>query len=370
MNERKIKILFAIGRLSVGGAEKLLVRQLAALSHEQFDPRLITLFPENKDSLADRVVIDRCFGARSLFDIRAGIGLYRYLHREHFDVVVTSLFSANLLVRLIAILCGVPAIIAYEHNVYPDKHPWQIFVDRLLARRTRAIITDSEAARDFTAKQERIPFDTFVMLYIPPLLEEPSRSAADVRAELRIPNEATVILTVSRLVEEKGHVYLIDAVRRVLAAHADVFLVIVGWGPLEGLLKERVREFRLGDRVRIPGRMDIKDVLPIADLYIEPAVSTDLPVAVMEAMSVGKAVIATDISEIPVFIEDMRTGLLVPPKDAPRMAEAIERLLADRELRARLGRQAQERVQSFSLQEYMRAFEGLVVSLVDESHAR
>ena len=118
---KKIKILFAIGRFSVGGAEKLLVHQLSALNKERFTPSLITLFDEQKDTFADRVHIDECFQFRFVLDVRAFLKLYRYLRREKFDVVVTSLFSANLLVRIAAVFAKVLTIISYEHNIYPNK---------------------------------------------------------------------------------------------------------------------------------------------------------------------------------------------------------------------------------------------------------
>jgi len=361
---KRIKVLFAIGRMSVGGAEKLLVYQLRTLS-SAFDPRVITLFPEQKDSLANDVRIDKCFRFRSAFDIFALAHLYLYLRRERFDAVVTSLFSANLLVRITAILARVPVIISYEHNIYPQKHRWQIFMDRFLARFTDLIITDSEAARVFTARQERIPLEKFKTMYISPLLEGTPKDARTVRRELGVPENATVVLTVSRLIGDKGHRYLIDAAREVLSAQKNVYFVIVGWGPEGGPLKEQIARYGVGDKVKLPGRMDIRDVLPISDIYVDPAVSTDLPIAVMEAMREKRAIVATNIAEIPVFIEHNVTGLLVEPKDVSGLSRALTTLLSDATLRTRLGEAASRRVEKFSLKEYMREFEKLIVDLYD-----
>ena len=105
-----------------------------------------------------------------------------------------------------------------------------------------------------------------------------------VRQELKIPEDAKVVLTVSRLVEEKGHKYLIEAAKKVLEKFPDTYFVIVGWGPLENSLKSQVRSLKLEDRVLLPGKMDIRDVLPLADVYVDPAVWTDLPIAIMEAL--------------------------------------------------------------------------------------
>jgi len=120
------------------------------------------------------------------------------MRKEKFDVVVASLFSANLIVRMIAVLIRVPVIISYEHNLYPNKHRWQIWMDWLLAKWTDNIIVDSEAVRVFTAKQEKISIEKFVTMYIPPLLNMTgARDSGVVRKELGIRGGAKIILTVN-----------------------------------------------------------------------------------------------------------------------------------------------------------------------------
>lgn len=365
LSEKRLKILFAIPRFSVGGAEKLLVHQLSALG-TQFEPSLITLFDEQKDTLADKVRIDRNFHFRSTWDISAFFHLVSYLRKEQFDVVVTSLFSANLLVRSAAILARVPVIVSYEHNIYPNKRRWQILMDKLLSFWTARVIVDSGAARTFTARQENIPLEKFVTLFIPPLLErrEP-RDAHAMKKELGIPDGCPVVLTVSRLVDDKGHTYLIDAAKNVIRRHPDAYFLIVGWGPLDKELCAQAEKLGIARRVGFPGRLDIQDVLPLADIYVDPAVSTDLPVAIMEAMRAGKPIVSTNIGDIPVFIEHGITGLIAEPRDSSMFAKHIETLLSDSALCTRLGDAAQERVKKYSLPEYMKSFEALIMELYE-----
>ncbi|MBI2610937.1 glycosyltransferase [Candidatus Kaiserbacteria bacterium] len=362
MSER-VKILFAVPRMSVGGAEKLLVQQMRTLNRERFVPTLVTLFTEQEDSLAASVEIDRCFGFRSTLDIIRLPTLVAYLKRERFDVVVTHLFSANLLVRIAAILARVPVIVSYEHNIYPEKRRWQIFMDRFLARWTQVIITDSKAASRFTASQERIPLEKFRTMYIPPLLEGKPRDIRTVRSELGIPEKARVVLTVSRLVSDKGHTCLIEAAKSVLTKYPDAVFLLVGWGPLKDPLLSQARELGIARSIFLPGRLDIQDVLPLADVYVDPSVSTDLPIAIMEAMGEGKAIVATAVGDVPVFIENGKTGLCVPPRDPHKLAGAIDKLLSDRALAVRFGEAAKNRVEKYSLSEYMRVFEKLLLEL-------
>lgn len=376
MNTGKIKILFAIGRLSVGGAEKLLVRQLPAVDHQKFEPYLLTLFSEKPDSFEKEVRLEarrwKKLNFRSLLDLVSWRQLFQFLKKEKFYVVVTSLFSANLIVRAAAILLRVPMIISFEQNLYPDKHRWQIWADWLLAKWTDKIIASSETVRRFTAGQERIPIEKFLTMYIPPLLEmEKARNPDLVRKELGIPAGAKIILTVSRLVEEKGHRYLVEAAKKVLKEFPDVYFVIVGWGPLEESLKSMVNTSLPAGRqemsnVILPGRMDIRDVLPLADIYIEPAVMTDLPIAIMEAMRLEKPIVSTNIGEIPVFVRDNESGFLVEPKDPSALAEKIIHLLKNEGLREKFGSAAQKIVSRYSLEEYEKNFEDLILKIYSD----
>ena len=367
MNERRVKILFAIPRFSVGGAEKLLVHQLRALNHKHFAPTLITLFEEQNETLAGEAAIDRCFAFQSTLDITRLPSLFKYMRRGNFDVVVTHLFSANLLVRIVAVLSGVRVIVSYEHNIYPNKRAWQIFMDWLLSKWTDRIIVDSDAARIFTAKQENIPLEKFVTLYIPPLLERRAPKApAQIRRELRIPEGHRVVLTVSRLVSDKGHTNLIDAAMSVLLSQPETVFLLVGWGPLQEALAEQAKRLGISDKVLLPGRLDIEDVLPLADVYVDPAVSTDLPVAIMEAMREGKPIVATRVGDIPAFIEHGVTGLLADPRDSDTLARHIATLLDDKEQAARMGNAARTRVAKYSLSEYMKTFEVLILSLYEQ----
>ncbi len=366
---KKIKILFAIGRLSVGGAEKLLVKQLPVMDGRKFDAYLLTLFPEQKESFAGEIKLSpnhwKKFNFRSPFDIFSWLDLFLFLRKEKFDAVATSLFSANLIVRFLAILLRTPVIISYEQNLYPDKHRWQIWTDWLLAKWTDKIIASSEAVRKFTSEQEKIPIEKILTMHIPPLLDMEKAEDSDlVRKELGIPPAAQIILTVSRLVEEKGHRYLIEAAKKVLIKFPDVYFVIVGWGHLESELKNQIARLGIESQVFLPGRMDIRDILPLADIYVEPAVMTDLPIAIMEALRLGKPIVATNIGEIPVFVQDNKTGFLVKPADPSALAEKITQLLKEEDLRIKFGNASEQLVRNYSLGEYERRFENLIINFL------
>ena len=357
-----MKILFAIGRLSAGGAEKLLIHQLRVIDKNKFEPYLLTLFPEQEESFSQGVTLGSQYWKkldfRSLLDFRGWLALFWFLKKQKFDAVITSLFSANLIVRLAAIATGIPKIISYEHNLYPDKRRWQIWADRFLANWTRKIIVDAESVKKFTAEQEKIPLDKFQVLYHPPLIfEGPADSEKEFRDKFRIPAGAKIILTVSRLVEEKGHAYLIEAAKKVLDKHPNTYFLLVGWGPLEKSLRSQVSNLKLENKIILPGRMDIKDILPYADIYVEPAITVDIGIALLEAMKEGKPAVASAVGEIPVFIKDGENGFLVNPGDSDLLAKRISQLLVSEELRKKFGENSKKIINSYTIEGYMSSFE-------------
>ncbi|MDP3645603.1 MAG: glycosyltransferase [bacterium] len=363
----KIKILFAIHRFSVGGAEKFLIHHLREIDRKKYDVTVVTIFDEKKKeetSCADQTHIDHCFYARSTWDIRAFLQIFSFVRRENYDVVVTHLFIANLLTRLAAILAGTHTIISYEHNIYPNKRYWQIIADKILSLFTDTIIVDSDAAKTFTAKQEWIPLSKFLTIIIPPLLDNKERRTREqVLSDLGIPNDSLVVVTVSRLVIDKGHTYLVAAAPAVIAQHTNAYFLVGGWGPLKDDLEAQVQKLGVGAHVKLLGKVDGQEFLTLADVYVDPSISTDLPIGIMEAMREGKAIVATTVGEIPTFIQNEKTGLVVPPANPHALAEAISRMLEDGEMRKRYGAAAKEKCAEYSLENYMRTFDALIEDL-------
>lgn len=366
---KKIKILFSIGRLSVGGAEKLLMYKLKHLNTDRFEPYLLTLFPETQESLADLLPISPSLwhhaNFRGTFDVTAFFRLWSWLRAEQFDVVVTELFSANFLVRFAALwMRSRPTLISYEHNLYPDKSRWQIYTDRFLSRFTARIIVDASSAKTFTAKQERISEAKFVVQYHPPLIfDGPALSRERLFQKFNIPADAKIVLTVSRLVPEKGHEYLMRAASEVIKKYPHAYFLIVGWGTLLEHLKTVNSELKTEKNIILAGRMDIKDVLPYADIYVEPALHVDIGIATLEAMKLGKPIVSTNVGDMSVFVQENKNGFLVPSHDASALAERIDAILSQPILQSRMGEYSAKIVAQYTIAAYTQAFESLVIDV-------
>ncbi|HEU0295009.1 MAG TPA: glycosyltransferase [Anaerolineales bacterium] len=162
-----------------------------------------------------------------------------------------------------------------------------------------------------------------------------------------------MILCVGTLHEVKGQAYLIEACRQLRERGLNFECHFVGDGPDKKSLTELVEQAGLSDKVRFHGRLtrdEIARLLLDADVLTAPSIPTHdgrregIPVVLMEALGSGVPVIASNLSGIPELVNDQLTGLLVPPRDATSLADALERYLKDPELRRRLGCAGREKV--------------------------
>ncbi len=163
---------------------------------------------------------------------------------------------------------------------------------------------------------------------------------------------AIELAAVGRLVCKKGFEQLIRACRR-LRHKLDVHCTIAGDGPMKSELSSLVSDLQLNDHVSLIGHVphaDITNVYANADLLIVPSIIAPggdrdgLPNVILEAMATGVPVVASKLSGIPEAVQDEETGLLVPPGNDAQLAEAIERMVDDRELRRRCIDAARETV--------------------------
>jgi glycosyltransferase involved in cell wall biosynthesis len=162
-----------------------------------------------------------------------------------------------------------------------------------------------------------------------------------------------MVLCIGTLHEVKGQAYLIEACRTLEDRRIDFVCHFVGDGPDKQSLTGLAEQSGLSKKIRFHGRLtrdEIARLLLDADVLAAPSVPTrdgrreGIPVVLMEAMGSGVPVIASNISGIPELVKDKSTGLLVPPRDATSLADALECYFRDPDLRQRLGRAARETV--------------------------
>jgi glycosyltransferase involved in cell wall biosynthesis len=165
---------------------------------------------------------------------------------------------------------------------------------------------------------------------------------------VEIPNQETrdegFILSLGRIVHTKGLEYLLQAMRKV-----DGKLILAGAGPELKRMKKLSEQYRLKDKVEMLGRVSEEkknELFASCSIFVMPSLFESYGIAAMEAMSFGKAVIATNVGGLPEVVDDC--GILVPPRDPVALVKAMNSLLADPTRRKELGRLARERAALYS----------------------
>jgi glycosyltransferase involved in cell wall biosynthesis len=182
------------------------------------------------------------------------------------------------------------------------------------------------------------------------------------RKELGFSRRDVLVGMVGRLEPDKGHDILIEAASRL--KRRGVHFALAGQGSLEPLLKEQVRSLGLEDQFTLLGfRSDIQEVLKLFDIVTLPSLHEGLPNAILEAMAVGKPVVATDVGGIGEAVVHQETGLLIRPGSVESLEKGLSALIDDASLRKAMGEAGRLRMEEvFSLEKQVQAFERLLAS--------
>jgi glycosyltransferase involved in cell wall biosynthesis len=154
-------------------------------------------------------------------------------------------------------------------------------------------------------------------------------------------------LAVGSLLERKGHVYLVEACRILERKRVNYQCTIVGDGPQRHELEKRIQKYGLGSRIILAGSVpheDIQSYYEKADVFVLPSLNEGIPVVLMEAMSKGLPVIATNITGVPELVKNDVDGILVAPGNSVELAEAMMKVSKDTGLQKYLGARARERI--------------------------
>jgi L-malate glycosyltransferase len=160
----------------------------------------------------------------------------------------------------------------------------------------------------------------------------------DIHSAFFLPHGSPVVGNVAALVPHKGQRHLIEAAHLAVQRVPDLRFVILGEGELRDALERQVREHHLEKHVLLPGfRADVMGCIKAFEVFAMSSVTEGLGTSLLDAMACSRAIVATTAGGIPEVVSDGETGLLVPPRDAPAMADAVVRLAGNPALRQQMG---------------------------------
>lgn len=293
-------------------------------------------------------------------DLLAWWQLVCLMRQRDYDIVHTHNSKAGFLGRLAAIVAPVPIIVhtihgfAFHEYERPLRRQLFIWLERFAGHFTDRLITISEPLKQWGLGLRIGRPEKYVTIYSGIEIEK-FRVNIDIqqkKAELGIGPEDKVVGVVAKLWEGKGHRCILQAAQGVVKRRPNVKFLFVG----EGILKEKLQllthQLGLDEKVIFTGfRTDIPELTAIFDIAVLASFFEGLGRVLLEAMALGKPVVASRVGGIVDVVDDGKTGILVPAQDAPALANALITLLLDAGLRMRMGKAARAKIDAkFSAQ--------------------
>lgn len=271
----------------------------------------------------------------------AVIRLARQLRSERIEILQTHHFDASVVGVLAACLARTPVTVVTRH--YMDENwligtRFHVALDRWMARMADCVVVPSHAVRNHMISRERLNGDNIEVIYYGFDFEALCATDEDrrhVRAEFGFGSEF-VIGCVGRFFKNKGHIYLLSALRDLAGEIPDIRLLLLGSGD-RAAIEAMIRDQGLEDRVVFAGyRKDVPACMRAMDVVVLPSLSESFGQVLVEAMAVDTPVVATDVGGVPEIVINYETGILIPPADPTAITRAVLELYHNPELRQRV----------------------------------
>ncbi|MFC1570496.1 glycosyltransferase family 4 protein [Candidatus Omnitrophota bacterium] len=342
----RIKILHAITRLDRGGSSENTLLSAIGLVEKGYEVTI--LFGETAEAdvpllkKAEEVGVDFILeedlvrNIHPVQDMAAFFDILRFLKRNKFDIVHAHSSKAGFICRIAAKLAGIKKIVYTPHGHvfygYFGRGLTRLilFVEAMTAHITDKIIglTPAECEEwlsfgvgrkeQYTSIPSGVDFD---------LVYGHDPDERDLREELGIPKDKPLVGSVGRFVDIKGYEYFIMAAAELAKKRSDVCFILAGDGPLRERYNDMIRAENLQDRFHIIGwQKDIGVLIKALDIFILPSLNEGMGRVLVEAMALGKPVIATKVGGVPSIVSG-GAGVAVEPHSSEALSDAIEKAL-------------------------------------------
>lgn len=378
MSRSRLKIVYTINRMDVGGSQTHLLQVFRLLDRERFEPVLYCLSGEG--NLLEQAretgvrVVDGGVrvGFRSARVIPATLRLARMFRKEDADIVHNYLLRANAVGSVAARLAGVPVVLASKRGCH-EMRGWELRGAQLGNALADCVTTNADAVREFVHDDESCPLEKMVVIpsgvdtdRFRPSTGADARAASFYKERLGLRPADPVVGIVTRMRVRKGVEEFLAAMIDVRRRHPGAQAVIVGEVELDDELREMVAAGGMTEDLHLLGRRsDMPEVLASFDLFVLSSHDEGMSNAILEAMSMEKPVVATDVGGTGEVVREGVSGRLVPPRVVAPLADAIADVLADPEGMIRMGREGRAIVvDGFSARSMVRQMEALYEKLV------
>lgn len=315
---------------------------------------------------------------RNLSDLGSLRKLTSIIRKQSVDIVHCHLGISTFLGLLAARLAGCRRRVATRHfvsdqytTVSPAVYPLYLSIYKWMGMETDVMICVSETVRRAVVGREKMPKRKCVVVPngIPlPGGGDRDKTRKEVREEFGLPADSKLVLTLSRLMPEKGLETLIDAAGMCAHRVPDAAFIVAGEGDLREKLRGRAAKLGIDERFIFTGfRADAQRLLAAADVYVLPGMKESFGISLLEAMALGVPSIAMNVGGPVEIIKSGESGFLLLPGNAAALAGKIENLLSDPELASLIGKKGRQRARDFEEKTVARKIEEIYIGLLEKS---
>lgn len=330
-NSKKKKIAYLITGSDTGGAEIVVKNLIFNLNQDKFLPIFISIRPLG---IIGREISEKfqtiSLGAGKKFNPFFLLRFFILLKKERPDILHCHLFHANLVGRIIGKMAGVKFIISTIHS---DNFGGRLryLLLKITDFLNNLTVVVSQKIKDDLTEKRIVPNKKIMVIYNGVKESEDIVSNEDIykiKKDLSIENNSPIILSIGRLHEVKGHIYLIRAIKILVEKNPNLKLLIIGNGPERKKLKDESTKLGLSNYILFLG--EIRETVPyykLANFFVLPSINEGFGLSVVEAMSDKLLVIASNVGGIPEIIKDSVNGFLVEPGNPIKLAEVISNII-------------------------------------------
>lgn len=333
------KLLIVTDEMEVGGTQRQIVELGRSIDRSAFDISVVYFRSGSRhvDELRELGIDVFRIPRRGKLDLLFFFELCQHIRRHDYDVIHAFSFSGELWSWLANSVAGSARFVGSIRSVYEWYSPWQWAVKGLITRNSAALVANSRAGAEHAALHMGLRRQTVDVVHncirLPPehVLDRTNADSGETEKGIRV-------LFVGRLVKHKNIECLLHAFLIVLRAIPDAKLEIVGDGPQRSAIEGLIVELDLGGHVTLFGEQtDVPRFLRECDVFVSTSYREGLSNAIMEAMSYGRPVVASNVGGNSELIEHDRSGMLFPADDHESLAAMLIELNRNPEKRAELG---------------------------------
>lgn len=362
---KKIKVLYIITSLGLGGAEKLLLSYLKRLNPVRYNFYVCTLRDKPDDLKPEISHYAQVYNLnmKNKFNPLTIFSLLKVIKTIRPDIIHTHLFQPRIYASIAHLFNRKSVLITQKHSVVnPKKHHFFLILEMICILLNKKIVAISESVKDSLRRYELIPASKILVL--PNGIDYMEFNSNMNKNKIQL-KKGLILGTVGRVEKSKGIEYLLKAMPKILAKFPDTRLEILGEGSEMENLKYLSNKLKISNSVIFFGKL----VNPIPnysrmDIFILPSILEGFGIVLLEAMAMGIPVVATNVHGIKEVVINGESGILVPPKSADAIADAIFNIIERPELSKKLIEQGLLRAKLFDVQLHLKKLENLYYSLL------